>query len=121
MSDNETTLEDVLHHLANNPDPAVRSEAAQMLGEYVKQLSDEEYQIAHKALNQALLDMHPSVIMAVMQSLSRFSRKAREQARIVKETGDKSAAVAITLCKVCNKPEAIADGSVCPHDNCPYK
>lgn len=117
----EVTFEDILYHLANNPDPAVRTEATELLARYVKELTDEEYERAHKALNQALADPAASVVMGAMQALSRYNRKAREQARQAKESGDTSAAIAIPLCKVCNKPEAIADGKICPHDNCPYR
>lgn len=120
MSD-EITFDDVLYHLANNTTPEYRIEAARLLGENVTRLSDIEYQEAHKALNNALVDPDPQVIMAVMQALSRFNRKAREQARKARQTGDMSAAVAMPLCRVCGKPESIADGSVCPHENCPYK
>jgi hypothetical protein len=118
---NGPTFEDVIYHLRNNPDGNVRVQAAQMLGDYVADLNDEQYEIAHKTLNEALIDKDPMVIMSVMQSMSRFNRKARQQAREAKQSGDVRSAVAIKLCTVCNKPEALADGSICPHDNCPYK
>lgn len=121
MSDEQLTFHDILGHLAHNPDPYQRVEAAQILGHYVKELNDEEYSEAHKALTQALNDRDPMVIMAVMEAMSRYNRKARQQAREARETGDVRAAIAIPLCQVCNKPEALADGTICPHDNCPYR
>ncbi len=120
MSD-QVTFQDILAHLAHNPDPSVRIEAAQILGYYVDELNDEEYSEAHKALNQALTDNDPNVILAVMEALSHYNRRAKQQAKQARETGDVRAAIAIPLCSVCGKPEALADGAICPHKNCPYR
>jgi hypothetical protein len=114
------TFEDILYHLQNNPDASVRAQAAEILGQYVGDLSDAEYELAHRTLNNALTDPDPSVIMSVMQSLGRYSRKARQQARDAKQAGERPA-IAIKVCSVCGKPEAIADGAMCPQINCPYR
>jgi len=119
MSD-EVTFDDVLYHLAHNPQADARAYAAELLGQYVDQLSDEEYKQASGALNQALSDPDPTVIMAVMQALSAYNRKARQQAKQALQSAS-APPIAIRLCAVCSKPEALADPKLCPHQDCPYK
>jgi len=119
MSDG-LTFDDVLYHLAHNERADARAYAAELLGQYVDQLSDEEYQRASAALNQALADPDPMVIMAVMQALSAYNRKARQDAALARQ-GATRPPIAIKLCAVCSKPEALADANLCPHANCPYK
>ncbi|MCS6836134.1 MAG: hypothetical protein NZ750_08980 [Anaerolineae bacterium] len=119
MSDG-LTFDDVLYHLAHNERADARAYAAQLLGDYVDHFSDEEYQRASAALNQALTDPDPTVILAVMQALSAYNRKARRDVARARQSADRPP-VAIKLCQVCGKPESLADANLCPHANCPYK
>lgn len=119
MSDG-LTFDDVLYHLAHNERADARAYAAELLGQYVDHLNDEEYQRASAALNQALTDPEPTVILAVMQALSAYNRKARQDAAKARREAGRPP-VAIKLCQVCSKPEALADPNLCPHANCPYK
>jgi len=121
MSDNgEVTFEDIIWHLQNNEDPSVRAEAAQILGENVEHLNNEQYEIASKALNAALTDPHPQVIMDVMNALPRFNRPRTDitTAQAAETTGE---AISMSVCGVCGKPEALVDGATCEFGNCPYR
>ena len=123
MSDDQVTFEDIIYHLQNNPDGATRAEAAQVLGDYVEQLSDGQYDIARQALNVALADPDPAVIMAAMMSLSRYQRGAPPAAAMdaVADQAEEAASLIGGACAVCGKPEMLIDGATCEEPNCPYR
>ena len=121
MSD-EVTFEDVIHHLRHNEDPSARAEAAQMLGDYVDDLSDEEYDAAAAALNEALTDPDPMVLMAAMSALSHYTRRTAEMEQVqVEEAADRKIEAVSNTCAVCGKPEVLIAAESCDYENCPYK
>lgn len=109
-----------IHHLLNNPDAAIRGEAARLLGENADALDDEQYSTALAALNQALADPDPMVLMTAMNAMSQFNRQAQE---FEPETAEEETAPPIeaAVCRVCGKPEALVDPDECSYPNCPYK
>lgn len=121
MSQEGVSFEDLLGYLASHPRAESRAYAAELLGEYVDSLNEDEYQQASQALNNALADSDSQVVLAVMLALSHYNRQARRQVEQARTQGDEGKLIAIALCKVCQKPEMLADVTLCPHANCPYK
>ena len=119
MSDN-LSFEDVIDHLQNNPDSAARADAAKLLGDHVDDLSDDEYATAVQALNRALSDPDPMVLMAAMQTLPNFKR-AQQQAENEAANDHSGEAVQAAACAVCGRPEALIHPETCEYDNCPYR
>lgn len=121
MSD-EVTFEDVVYHLRHNEDASTRAEAAQMLGDYVDDLSDDEYDQAASALNEALTDPDPMVLMAAMNALSHYTRRTAEMEQVqVEEATDRKIEAVSNTCAVCGKPEVLVDAESCDYEECPYK
>ncbi|MEO0595822.1 MAG: HEAT repeat domain-containing protein [Chloroflexota bacterium] len=60
--------------LLNSDNSAERRQAAKTLGDYVDDLNDEEYDAAKDALNRALTDADPMVLMAAMGALTKYNR-----------------------------------------------
>lgn len=118
MSD-ELTFDDVVYHLRHNEDPGVRAEAAQMLGDYVEDLNEDEYDIAANALNEALTDPDPMVLMAAMTALSHYTRRTDEMAAV--SAPDDADIVAASSCPMCGKPEMLIDAATCEYERCPYR
>ncbi|MCU0513221.1 MAG: HEAT repeat domain-containing protein [Anaerolineae bacterium] len=113
-------FEDVIYHLQHNPQAGVRAQAAQMLGEHVASLTDAQYDSAREALNQALADPDPQVLMTAMQALSHFNRHAADYAPAA-APADSGTAVQAAACRVCGRPEALVDAATCEYDTCPYR
>jgi hypothetical protein len=130
MSD-ELTFDQVLRYLQNDPNPSNRAEAAKILGEFVGDLSDEEYMVARQALNNALADAHPQVVMAAMNSLTTYDREGKGKGKhIVGEDfeihGDTPEDLGVAppekaACNVCGRPEVLIPDGGCDRDDCPYK
>lgn len=117
----DPTFKNILNALANNPDSAVRIEAAQTLGNYVDQLTDAEYEAARSALDKALTDPDPMVLMAAMNAMTAYNRRGASALVEEEETVEDEGAAQAAVCSVCGKPEAlIADGG-CGRDDCPYQ
>src|SRR5690242_9188988 len=105
---NGASFEDVVLHLHGNPDPSIRAEAARLLGEHVDALDLTQYEEAKVALNQALTDPDPMVLMAAMTALSKYNRIASQEALDELNTDDEETeAVVASSCPVCGKPEAL--------------
>ena len=128
MSD-ELTFDDVLRYLKNDPSADNRAEAARILGDYVGDLSDAEYTVARHALNNALADPHPQVVMAAMNSLTTYDREGKGK-HIVGEDfeihGDTPEDLGVappqrSACNVCGRPEVLVPDGGCDRDDCPYK
>jgi len=98
-----------------------RIEAARMLADNQNDLSDDEYRTAVRALQTALADPDPQVIMVVMEALSRFTRETSEMQAVTSEDDDAEELVTVATCSVCGKPEVLVDPSTCEYENCPYK
>ncbi len=104
--------------LLQSQDANERAYAAQLLGNHVDALDDEQYDAAKQALNNALIDPNPMVLMAAMQSLGRFNRSGLPQ---LEATDDNETELVAMVCQVCGKPEMLADAATCEYSNCPYK
>jgi len=129
MSD-DLTFDDVLGYLKNDPNPNNRAEAAKILGDFVGDLSDAEYMVARQALNNALADAHPQVVMAAMNSLTTYDREGKGGKHIVGDDfeihGDTPEDLGVappkqSACKVCGRPEALIPDDGCERDDCPYQ
>lgn len=120
MSD-ELTFKDLIYHLTQNSDPSARAEAARILGNFVDELSDQEYQIALHALNHSLTDPDPQVLMATMSALGHYNRNAPDMTDSEADDDSSDEAVMAETCAVCGKPAALVDPTDCPHASCPYK
>lgn len=96
----------------------VRASAAQALGENVGELDDDQYEAAKQALNNALIDPDPMVLMSAMSALSKFSRAALP---LIEAADDEETELVAVICPVCGKPEMLADPATCEYSNCPYK
>jgi hypothetical protein len=112
-------FDSMIHHLKNNPDASIRVKAAQALGQAADSMNDEQYSSAMAALNQAMTDPDPMVLMAVMNAMSYFDRGSADYES--DESVDTGPAVQASACRVCGKPEALVDPNECEFANCPYK
>lgn len=124
MSHEPPSFEEVLWHLIHNDDAQLRVQAAQMLGEYVDNLDDEQYAQASGALNRALNDRDPMVIMASMTALSAYQRRARDiqtELTTQADVDEDTLPIADATCSVCGKPQALVDGTTCEQPQCPYR
>ena len=108
-----------IHHLLNNPDASVRVKAAQALADNVESLDEDQYATALAALNQAMTDRDPMVLMTVMNVMGYFDRADEEL--LPEDNVDAGPAVQASACRVCGKPEALVDTNECEYVNCPYK
>lgn len=121
MSD-DPTFRNIINALANDPDPLVRMEAAQTLGEFVDELTDAEYEAARGALNKALTDPDPLVLTAAMTAMTNYNRQGAaamfddDEASPVEDDAVAESAV----CAVCGRPEALIPEGGCERDDCPY-
>lgn len=119
----DPTFNNILDALANDPNPTVRAEAAQTLGDYVDQLTDAEYETARSALDKALTDPDPMVLMAAMNAMTQYDRRgaaAMYDDDELQAPVDEAAAQA-AICSVCGKPEALIAADGCGRADCPYQ
>lgn len=116
----DPTFQRILDALANDPNPAVRMEAAQTLGNYVDELSDDEYEAARSALDKALTDPDPTVLMAAMSAMTAYNRRGAAVFEEEDALPEEDAAQA-AVCSVCGKPEALIDDGGCGRADCPYQ
>jgi hypothetical protein len=111
----------LIETLLKHPNSSERQKAAKALGDFVFNLNDEEYEEAKTALNRALADKDPMVLMSAMGSLTKYNRKGGKDEDIV--VGDRKEDLlpppTKAVCKVCGKPEALIAGG-CERDDCPY-
>lgn len=111
----------LLDTLNNSSDAGERADAARKLGNYVDDLNDEEYELAKAALNKALADPDPTVLMAAMQSITKYDRIGAGDIDIHGDTPeDLGVAEQGTSCSVCGRPEALIPEGGCERDDCPY-
>ncbi|MEL6403649.1 MAG: HEAT repeat domain-containing protein [Chloroflexota bacterium] len=108
--------------LLNSDNSAERRQAAKTLGDYVDDLNDEEYDAAKDALNRALTDADPMVLMAAMGALTKYNRMSGKD-DIVLHGDDKDDILPPekATCSVCGRPEALIPDGGCERDDCPYK
>ncbi len=122
MSD-DPAFNGLIDTLLNSREGTARQKAAMTLGQYVDDLSDEEYTEAKQALNQALADPDPNVINAVMQALARYNRNTSFSGDDYEIQGDTEADMLPekgASCAVCGRPEPLIPDGGCERDDCPY-
>lgn len=108
--------------LLNSSDSMARSQAARTLGNHVDDLNDEEYEAAKSALNRAMTDNDPMVLMAAMGAMPRFNRMTGDDDTVIfGDDKDDILPAQKSACSVCGRPEALIDEGGCERDDCPYK
>ena len=65
-------IDDLIGALMEDGDPRIRAEAARLIGEMSHTLNGEDREFAKQALNRAMTDPDPSVLMSVMNAISQF-------------------------------------------------
>lgn len=106
------SMDELVEALMEDSDAQVRAEAARLIGEMSHTLNGEDREFAKQALNRAMTDPDPMVLMAVMNAIGQFP-----SAEIVEddeeEEEDDTPLVQAEVCPVCGKPLALFD-----HDEC---
>ena len=123
---NDPEFQNLIDTLLKGKNSADRAKAAKALGDHVKNLSDDEYEQAKTALNSAMTDPDPMVLMAAMQSMTKYTRGGGIQITgDISFTGDTEEDLlhppTRSACKVCGRPEALIPDGGCERDDCPYK
>lgn len=107
--------------LLESDDSSERRQAAQTLGKYVDELNDTEYEAAKSALNKALTDTDPMVLMAAMGALTKYNRMAGDDDMVIHgDDKDDILPPEKATCTVCGRPEALIPDDGCERDDCPY-
>lgn len=113
-------IDELIGALMEDGDPRIRAEAARLIGEMSPTLGDDDREFAKQALNRAMTDPDPSVLMSVMGAISKFPSKA-----VVEDDDDEpeddGVPVKADACAVCGRPMALVDPDTCSYDDCPYK
>lgn len=111
-------IDELIDALMEDGDAAVRAEAARLIGEMAHTLNNEDREAAKQALNRAMLDGDPMVLMSAMTALGQIPA-------IVEDDDDPEqddvAPVKAESCSVCGKPMALVDPEHCQYDTCPYR
>ncbi len=107
------SFDELIDHLQNNPDPSVRGEAIRLIVAMAPSLGGAQRQLAKDALNFALSDPDPMVLMAAMQALAAFSAPMQDSGE--GEDADAPIAEAAT-CVECGRPEFVVRLAAC--DQC---
>jgi len=112
-------IDELIEALMEDDNPQVRAEAARLIGEMSHTLHGEDREFAKQALNRAMLDTDPTVLMSVMNAISKFPSK--EEVEPDDDDDDLRSPVKAEACAVCSRPVALVDADTCQYDNCPYK
>ena len=121
MSQHDEEFLSLLEALKDGND-ADKMEAAKALGNFVGELNDIEYDAAKSALDRALADANPMIVMTAMQALTKYNRVGTG-GDMIDIYGDDQSDIApekAAACRVCGKPEALIPSGGCERDNCPY-
>lgn len=119
----DAEFNDLIDTLLNSPDSGERANAARTLGNHVDELNDDEYEAAKKALDKAMTDSNPMVLMAAMGAMPKFNRKTPDGDDMVLHGDDKDDILhpEKAVCDVCGRPEALIAEGGCGRDDCPYQ
>lgn len=113
-------LDDLVGALMEDGDSRIRAEAARLIGEMSHTLNNDDREFAKQALNRAMTDPDPSVLMSVMSAIGKFPSKS-----VVDDEDDESEddglPVKADACAVCGRPTALVDPETCEYGDCPYK
>jgi len=104
-------LDELVEALMEDGDSQIRVEAARLIGEMSHTLNPDDREFAKQALNRAMTDPDPMVLMAVMNAIGQFP-----SAEVVVEDDeeiDDAPPIQAEVCPVCGKPLALFD-----HDEC---
>lgn len=100
----------LIDRLLYDDDPSERVAAARALGNYVDDLSDDEYNHAKSALDQAMTDSNPLVLTAVMGAMTRYNRMSGN-IRLHGDDKDNILPPQKDDCEDCGRPQALCDCS----------
>jgi HEAT repeat protein len=116
-------FQNLIDTLQNSPNASARKKAALALGDYVDNLSDDEYERARTALDRALSDPDPIVITTAMGALTKFNRQSGGDDFMVQGDSEEDMLhpPEQAVCSVCGRPEALIPDGGCERDDCPYK
>lgn len=123
---NNADFQNLIDTLLKGNNTNDRMKAAKALGDYVNDLSDDEYEQAKKALDKAMMDSDPMVLTTAMQSMTKFTRGGGIQITgDIDVHGDTEEDLlhppTKSVCSVCHRPEALIPDAGCERDDCPYK
>ena len=111
-------IDELIGALMEDADPRIRAEAARLIGKMSHTLNSEDREFAKQALNRAMLDADPSVLMSVMNAIGQFPSAVIQDDPIEE---DDTVPVKADSCAVCGKPMALVDADSCQYDTCPYR
>ncbi|GAB1419982.1 hypothetical protein MASR2M15_00550 [Anaerolineales bacterium] len=111
----------VIAALLNDTEADSRKDAANWLARNAPSFSADEQAEASRALDKAMMDPSPDVLMAVMTALSALANAAPRSS--APDITDLPPATEVTAqgCSVCGKPEFLIDPESCEYANCPYR
>lgn len=112
-------LDELVEALMEDGDSRIRAEAARLIGEMSHTLNGDDREFAKQALNRAMTDPDPMVLMAVMNAIGQFPSAPIEDEPDIEE--DDTPLIKAEACAVCGKPIALADPDTCQYDKCPYR
>ena len=123
---NDPEFQKLIDTLLTGKSSSDRMKAAKALGDYVKDLSDSEYEQAKKALDKAMMDPDPMVLTTAMQSMTKYTRGGGVQITgDIDFQGDTEEDLlhppTKAVCNVCGRPEALIPDDGCEREDCPYK
>jgi len=113
-------IDDLIGALMEDANSNIRAEAARLIGEMSHTLNGEDREFAKQALNRAMTDPDPMVLMSVMTAIGKFPAQAVEE-HDNDEPEDDSVPIKADACAVCGRPVALVDADTCQYDNCPYQ
>lgn len=113
-------IDELVGALMEDSNPQVRAEAARLIGEMAQTLNDEDREFAKQALNRAMTDPDPMVLMTVMNALGQLPTATIDDHDDDEEEDD-TPLVKAEACAVCGKPLALTDPDTCQYDDCPYR
>lgn len=112
-------IDELIDALMDDADPQIRAEAARLIGEKSHTLDGDDREFAKQALNRAMTDADPMVLMSVMNAIGQFPSRAPEP--IEDDDDDDIAPVKADACAVCGRPMALVDPDTCQQGDCPYR
>lgn len=116
-------LDELVQALMEDSNPAVRAEAARLIGAMAHTLSGDDLSFAKQAIDRAMTDPDPSVLMSAMSAMSRFpsSIEDDDEDDYIDEDDQATMPIMAESCKLCGKPLALVEPATCTFDNCPYR
>ena len=121
----DAEFQNLIDTLLTGSNSVERMQAAKALGDYVDDLSDEEYEDAKTALNRAMADPDPMVLTTAMSAMTKFNRSGIQITGDIEFEGDDRDDLIHppekAVCDVCHRPEALIPEDGCEREDCPYR